>query len=414
MFRTLVALTLLAAPAHASDAASDAAAENAAPAPASAAQPATVEAARVTPVELRVPVSGSLVARSPALIYPQLAGTEVTELLVEPGDRVTRGQVLARLSQSAVKAQLAQAEAEAQRSEAAVRQASNQIDSAEATFAQALAALKRTRQLQQGGSATRAALDDVIAAEAAARAQAASARDGLAVAEAARAQAEAAVDLARLNLDWTEVTSPVDGVVSARDAQLGVMGSASGDPMFTIISDGSIEWQAEVVETALKGLKLGDPAIATVAGLGEVEGRVRRLPAAVDPATRLGELRITLDASDGLRPGLFASGWVIIDRHEGLTVPLTAVLDDAGGQVVQVVADGTVETRTVAAGVIWQGRREILSGLKAGEQVITRAGAFFRDGDHVVTVTAPDAGAEAGADRDQPPPGGAARAEVAP
>ena len=383
MLRTLLALTLLAVPAQAADPVAEAA-----PAPASAAQPATVEAARITPVELRVPVSGSLVARSPALIYPQLSGAEVTELLAEPGDRVTRGQVLARLSQSAVKAQLAQAEAEVQRTVAAIRQASNQIDSAEATFAQALAALKRTRQLQEGGSATRAALDDVIAAEAAARAQAASARDGLAVAEAARAQAEAAVDLARLNLGWTEVTSPVDGMVSARDVQLGAMGSASGDPMFTIVSDGSIEWQAEVVETALDQLKLDDPAIASVAGLGEIRGHVRRLPAAVDPATRLGQLRITLEAADGLRTGLFASGWVIVDRHQGLTVPLTAVLDDAGGPVVQVVADGVVVTRPVLAGAIWQGRREILSGLSEGEQVITRAGAFFRDGDRVVAVPA--------------------------
>lgn len=389
MFRGLLVLSLLAAaPVHAADPVAEAGAQAAA-----AALPATVEAARVTPVELRVPVSGSLVARRLALVFPQYAGAEVTELLVEPGDHVTRGQVLARLSQSAVKAQLAQAEAEAQRTVAAVRQASNQIDSAEATFAQALAALKRTRQLQEGGSATRAALDDVIAAEAAARAQAASARDGLAVAEAARAQADASVDLARLNLGWTEVTSPVDGVVSARNVQIGAVGSSAGDPMFTIVSDGSIEWQAEVVETALGQLKVDDPAIASVAGLGQVAGRVRLLPAAVDPATRLGELRITLDARDGLRTGLFASGWVIVDRHDGLTVPLTAVLDEAGGPVVQVVKDGVVETRDVQAGAIWQGRREILAGLTAGEQVITRAGAFFRSGDRVDPVSegAPEA-----------------------
>ena len=195
------------------------------------------------------------------------------------------------------------------------------------------------------------------------------------------------MDLAQLNLGWTEVTSPVDGVVSARDVQLGAMGSGTGDAMFTIVGDGSIEWQAEVVETALQQLKLDDPAIASVAGLGEVRGHVRRLPAAVDAATRLGDLRVTLEQTAGLRPGLFASGWIIVDRHDGLTVPLTAVLDDIGGQVVQVVADGMVETRAVQAGAIWQGRREILSGLQPGEQVITRAGAFFRDGDRVVPVT---------------------------
>ncbi|WP_281290023.1 efflux RND transporter periplasmic adaptor subunit [Paracoccus aurantiacus] len=356
--------------------------------------PVTVVPATVMPIEIRVPASGSLVARELALVYPQLAGDEITELLVEEGDRVTKGQVLARLSDLTVKAQLAQADAEAQRADAAVGQARSQIDSTEATLAQAAAALERTRQLQRGGSATRAALDEVVANEAAARAAAASARDGLAVAEAARAQANAALDLAKLNRDRTSVTSPVDGIVSERSARLGALGSAAGDPMFTIIADGTIEWQADVVETALNRLKVGDPVLASVAGMGEVPGVVRLLPAAVDPVTRLGEMRISLDQVVGLRSGLFASGWVIVDRHDGVAVPLTAVLEGDGAQIVQVVRDGIVETREIKAGAIWKGNREILTGLASGEQVIERAGAFFRDGDKVSPVTAEEPPAE--------------------
>lgn len=380
----ILLLTFLATPALAADPVPGANA--AVPPQAATGQPVSVTSARITPIEIRVPASGSLVARQLALVYPQLAGEEVTELLAETGDRVERGQVLARLSDLTVKAQLAQAEAEAKRAGAAVRQAQSQIDSAGAALAQAASALGRTQQLQRGGSATRAALDDVVAAEAAARAAAASARDGLAVAEAAQAQAEAAADLARLNLARTEVRAPVDGFVSARDARIGALGSAAGDPMFTIVGDGTIEWQAEVVETALSRLKVGDPVIAAIAGQGEVTGKVRLLPAAVDPETRLGEMRVTLDQVEGLRTGLFASGWVIVDRHDGLSVPLTAVLEGVDGQFVQVVRDATVETRAVEAGAIWQGRREILSGLAAGERVILRAGAFFRDGDRVEPV----------------------------
>lgn len=349
-------------------------------------QSATVVDAEIAPVEIRVPVSGSLVPRQEALVYPQVSGYEVTELLAEIGDTVERGDVLARLSDLTVRAQLAQAEAEAQRAGAGVGQARSQIDSAEASLAQAEAALQRTQRLQRGGTATQAALDEVVANEAAARAAVASARDGLAVALATQATAQAAVEIAGLNLQRTEIRAPVDGVVTGRNVRIGALGNAAGEPMFEIVAEGEIEWEAEVIETALEELSRGDAAIAKVAGLGEVQGEVRLLPATVDQATRLGRLRISMAETAGLKPGLFASGWVITDRHDGVTVPLTAVLAGTEGEVVQVVRDGVIESREVVAGAIWQGRREILRGLAAGETVVARAGAFFRNGDRIDAV----------------------------
>ncbi|MFV0294058.1 MAG: efflux RND transporter periplasmic adaptor subunit [Paracoccus sp. (in: a-proteobacteria)] len=353
-----------------------------------AAQAVSVVAASMMPIEVRIPVSGSLVARQEALVYPRVSGFEVTEILAEVGDDVMRGQVLARLSDETLKAQLAQAQAEAQRASAAVGQAQSQIDSAEATLAHTVSALDRARQLQRGGSATQAALDQAVADEAATRATLASARDGLAVAHAARATADAAADIARLNLERIDIVAPVDGVVTARSAQIGALGGTGGEPMFTIVSQGEVEWQADVVETALGQLNVDDPAIVAVAGMGEISGRVRLLPASVDPATRLGTLRIVLDSDKPLTTGLFASGWVIADRHEGVGVPLTAILSGPDGDVVQVVdAGGVIETRKVLAGAIWQGQREILSGVTEGETVISRAGAFFRDGDQISPVS---------------------------
>lgn len=379
----VLAALLLAAPLSADEAAS--------PEAPLAVPSATVAAALPAEVQARVPVSGTLVARQQVQVFPQVSGFEITEILAEAGDQVERGQVLARLASETLAAQLAQAEAEYQRAEAGVGQAQSNITSADAALTQAVTALERARQLRQGGNTSQAVLDQAVAAEASARAAAASATDGLSVARAALAQAEAARRIAQLNRDRAQIAAPVAGLVVARNAELGALSGAAAQPLFTLIADGAVEMEAEVIETALQALGVGDPAEIVIAGMGEVAGEVRLIPASVDPVTRLGLMRISLAARPGLRIGLFASGWVITARREALTVPATAVLSDAEGDRVQVVSENRVETRPVRAGLLWDGRREIVEGLAEGETVIARSGAFFRDGDQVRAVN--DAGA---------------------
>ena len=349
----------------------------------------TVAPATRTEMHARVPVSGTIVARQEVQVYPEVAGHEIVEILVEAGDEVAQGQVLARLSTDTLTAQLEQARAEYQRAETGVSQAQSTIDSAAATLTQAQSVLQRVRQLREGGTAPQSALDDAIAAEASARAQADSAADGLAVARAALAQAEAAQRIAQLNLDRAAIKAPRAGVVISRTARLGAMAGSGGDPLFTILADGEVELSAEVIETALPRLEVGDPADISVAGRPPIAGTVRLVPAAVDPVTRLGIMRITLEAGEGVRIGQFASGWVTTDRRQAITVPASAVLADESGERVQVVKDGVVETRPVTAGLLWDGRREIVEGLDQGDQVIARSGAFFRTGDRV-RVMAPE------------------------
>ena len=343
----------------------------------------TLAPAELSQIEARVPISGSLVARRQVQIHANVTGHEIKGIVADVGDRVKMGDVLAWLSDDVLSAQFAQATAEYQRAEAAVRQAESQIDSAVATLTEAASALERTRSLRKSGNASQAVLDQAVAAEASAQAASAVASNGLGVARATLAQAEAARRLARLNLDYARIITPVDGVVVERNAELGALSGSGGDPLFTVIEGGEIELAADVIETALSRLKPGDAAEIEVAGVGLVTGSLRLAPASVDPLTRLGQARVSLAADPRLRVGLFAQGWITTDRREALTVPTAAILADAAGERVQVVRDGRVETREIRAGLIWQGRREILSGLEPGEQVIARAGAFFRDGDRV-------------------------------
>ncbi|MCQ0968920.1 efflux RND transporter periplasmic adaptor subunit (plasmid) [Paracoccus sp. TK19116] len=373
-----LALTLLAQPSLAQD---DVAASPA------AAPSVTVASAQIAEVRAEVPVSGTLVARQEVQVFPQVSGFEITELLVEAGDQVTAGQLLARVSDSTLAAQLKQAEAEYQRAQAGVGQARSQIASAEAARTQAVTALDRAQRLRDSGNASQAALDQAVAAEANAQAQAASASDGLAVAEAALAQADAARSIAALNLEHTRIKAPVAGLIVDRNARLGAIAAPGAEPLFTIVAGGDIEVSAEVIETALQSLEPGLPARVQVAGVGAIEGKVRLVPASVDPVTRLGLVRISLTSDPRLRTGLFASGWITTAVRDAVTIPSAAILADAEGETVRVVGDaGMVEVRPVRAGLLWDGRREIAEGLAEGETVIARSGAFFRTGDQITPI----------------------------
>ena len=343
----------------------------------------TVATATVTEVVNRIPISGTLEPYREVLVYPQVTGYPIEELMVDIGAKVAKGDTLAQLNTDTLKAQLSQANAEFVRAQAGVRQAQSQIASTKASAAQARSVLERTQQLDRSGNVTQAALDQAVANSQTADAAAASAEDGLEVAKAQVLQAQAQLDIAQLNLDHATIKAPTAGIVSARNAQVGAIATSGADPLFRMIQDGVIEVKADVVETALAQIGIGDPAQVDIPGAGTVQGAVRLVAPTVDATNRLGDVRVSLEGSNALRTGIFAGGWIITDRHEGLTVPTTAILTDAKGDYLLEVQDNTLIRRAITAGLIWNDVREVISGLDDGAVVVARASAFFSDGDKV-------------------------------
>lgn len=343
----------------------------------------TVATATVTEVVNRIPISGTLEPYREVLVYPQVTGYPIEELMVDIGAKVAKGDTLAQLNTDTLKAQLSQANAEFVRAQAGVRQAQSQIASTKASAAQARSVLERTQQLDRSGNVTQAALDQAVANSQTADAAAASAEDGLEVAKAQVLQAQAQLDIAQLNLDHATIKAPTAGIISARNAQVGAIATSGADPLFRMIQDGVIEVKADVVETALAQIGIGDPAQVDIPGAGAVQGTVRLVAPTVDATNRLGDVRVSLEGSNALRTGIFAGGWIITDRHEGLTVPTTAILTDAKGDYLLEVKDNTLIRRDITAGLIWNDVREVISGLDDGAVVVARASAFFSDGDKV-------------------------------
>jgi HlyD family secretion protein len=350
----------------------------------------TVATAEIAEVINRVPISGTLEPYREVLVYPQVTGFPIEDLMVDIGAQVAKGDILAQLNTDTLNAQVAQANAEYVRAQAGVRQAQSQIASTQASAGQALSVLERNQQLERSGNVTQAALDQATANSQTADAAAASAQDGLEVAKAQVLQAQAQLDIAQLNLDHATIKAPTSGIISARNAQVGAIATSGAEPLFRMIEDGVIEVKAEVVETALAQISLDDPAKVDLPGVGTIDGRVRLVAPTVDPTNRLGVVRLSLDGSSKLRTGIFAGGWIVTDQHEGLTVPTTAILTDANGDYLLEVLDNTLIRRDITPGLVWNDRREVLVGLNEGAVVIAKASAFFSDGDKVNPIPQKD------------------------
>ncbi|MEP9376778.1 efflux RND transporter periplasmic adaptor subunit [Aquabacter sp. CN5-332] len=335
-------------------------------------------------------VTGSLLPREEIQVGPEIEGYRLVEILAEVGDKVEKGQVLARLSRDMLDVQLAQNTANAAKAKATIAQQRANIDQMLAQEAEATSAVERTRQLRKTGVASQEALDERERAVKVAAAQVAAARETLLASEADAKFVDAQRAEIELRLKRTDVKAPEAGVVLSRDARIGaIVLSTRGEPLFRIAEGGAVDLDAEVPESIMARMKVGQKVQVTPAGFtSPVDGTVRLISAQLDKATRLGKVKIALADDPRLRPGTYARGVVELGRHEGLSVPLSAVMFDAEGAYVLVVKDGVVAERRVEAGLKNQGRIEILHGVTAGDQVVARAGGFLRDGDHVTAVEA--------------------------
>lgn len=345
-------------------------------------------------------VVGSLVPREEVLVGVDLDGYRLTELLAEEGDVVKAGQVLARLSTDTLEILLAQNTSSLARNDAAIAQAKSQIAEAIATETQAKSALDRGESLKTKGFVAQDVLDQRQSSAQTAVARRQSAEQGLTLAEADKTLTEALRRELELRLSKTEIKAPADGIILSRSARVGAIVSGAGEPLFRLARDGSIELEAQVPETSLAQIVVGQTVLVMAPGHATpIKGTVRLVSPKIDDVTRLGKVRVALPADARVTSGSFARGTVEIARETGIALPVSAIVTASGSPTTQVVVDGKIQTRTLKTGISGAGYIEVLSGVEPGEMVVARAGSFVRDGDAVTPVAAasPEIGLSQGA-----------------
>jgi HlyD family secretion protein len=324
----------------------------------------TVTTPQTVSMAQKISANGNLAAWQEAIIGAEASGLKITDVRVNVGDRVQRGDVLATLQSDTLRAELAQAEGLLAEATASAQEAKAQSD--------------RARSLQQQGFFSNAQLSQTLAADASAQARVQSAR--------------AMVQLQTVRLSQTQVRAPDAGVISARQATVGSVVGA-GTELFRLIRQGRIEWRAEVTAAEIGRIQVG-AAVQIKAASGQLlQGKVRMLAPSVDAQTRNAIVYVDLPAATGsARAGMYAQGEIALGQSQALTVPQSAVVvRDGFSYVYTVGADQKVSQLKVQTGRQSGDRVEVTSGLKADARVVASGGAFLNHGDTVRVVDAPAA-----------------------
>lgn len=318
-------------------------------------------------VERVINATGTLGARREMPIGIAGEGGQVVRVLVQPGDWVKTGQVLAIIDQ------------DVQTQQARSLAAQIQVNQADAVLAQN--ELDRALQLVDRGFISKADVDRRRATRDAAQARV----------EIARAQLrEAQARNGRLN-----IRAPEGGLVLERNVEPGQVVGAGSGVLFRLAAGGEMELRAQMGEADLANLSVGVRAEVQPVGAGRTfEGQVWQLLPVINETSRQGIARIALPYDKALRPGGFASAAVISGSSQSPVLPESAVLSDDKGSYVYVVGkDNKVERRDVTTGTVTPRGIAIASGITGKERVVLYAGGFLNPGE---TVRPQMQGAKAG------------------
>lgn len=304
-----------------------------------------------------ISATGNLAARRELPVGIAGEGGQVMQVLVEPGQWVGAGQVLATIDRRV------------QTQQAASLGSSIAVSEADARLAEAN--LSRAQALVSRGFISKADIDRLTATRDAARARV----------NVARAQYQQSL-ASNSRLD---IRAPAAGLVLERRVEPGQVVSAGSGVLFRMAKGGELELLARMGESDLANMRPGMRAQVTPVGSAAAfSGEIWQVAPVVDPQTRQGIARIALAYNTALRPGGFASAKIVSGAANVPLLPESAVLSDSKGSYVMVVGkDNKIEHRPVKIGSVADAGVTIVEGLSGQEMVVKSAGAFLNPGEAV-------------------------------
>lgn len=313
--------------------------------------------------------AGSLYAWQEVAVGAEVSGYRIADVLVDVGESVRKGQVLARLDDTLLRD--------------AVNQAQAAVNVAKANAEQAQSSARRGNALQQPGIISKQDAEQLNTTAATAAAQ--------------LANAESQLKSAQQKLEYASIHASDNGVISARNAAPGQIASAGGT-LFSLIRDNRIEWRAEIPAADITKVRRGMTARIKRDDGTYANGTVRTVSPGLDPNTQRGTAYVDLKLENQLRPGMYVTGSIATTKNSTLQVPLSAVtVRDGFSYVFLLQADNSVRQQRVNVGRLGSDTIELLDGVAAGDRIVSSGVGLLRDGDRVTVAAGTSAAATAAA-----------------
>ncbi len=291
-----------------------------------------------------IKATGPVSAWQEAIIGAEISGQRLVDVIADVGDNVKKGQVLARFNTETLDAEHAELEA---------------------NWITAESNRKRALTLRDSGAMSNQVIDDYINQAAVAKAQ---------------------LEAKALQRKYAEVVAPDDGVISARNATLGAVGSA-GDELFRLIRQNRLEWRGELTAEQVVRVTPGQKVHLTLPNGNSAYGSIRQIAPSVNPDTRMTLVFADIEADSSSQAGMYAAGEITLGKQTALSVPAKSVVIRDGHAYVFVISNDdsgtTVNMQDVHVGQIQGGKAQILSGISPGERIVAQGAGFLNDGDSV-------------------------------
>ena len=355
------------------------------------------EKIQLTTVADSFQASGTLRAKTSTVLSSRVAG-QIELLAVRAGDRVRQGQVVAEIESRDAGVRLRRAQAavvEAQRgldeAEGGIRGAEAAVRAAEANRDLALTTRKRYDVLRDRRSISPQEYDEVDTRYKAAVQETERAQAGVSAAKSRRLQAlarieqaEAEVESSSVSLAYFRIVSPIDGIVTSRTAEPGMM-AAPGLPLLSIEDTRTYQLEVAVEESRVASVRPGQAARLEFDALGggAIDGRVVEVAPSSDSGARTYTVKLQLKGAPGhraLRSGLFGRAIFTTGSRQALVVPQSALVRHGQLEGVYIVANNVATFRIVKTGKAYEQGIEILSGLTPGTRILTAPPSGISDG----------------------------------
>lgn len=304
---------------------------------------------------------GTIAAKDIANVSARVNGVAIERILVEEGERVKAGQILAVFDTDAMEQQVLQAEAD--------------VAEAEATLANATADAARVLPL--------------IDIDAISKQEADRYRTAKLQAQAALQASRARLSTQRLTVSNANVVAPVSGIISEKMAEVGMV--AGGEPLFTIIKGGILEWRADIDPKLIGEVNVGTPVKVSLPGGDSVMGQVSRIAPTADNNRQI-TIYASLAANAKVRAGMYQTGEFLLGNSSAQTVPNSAIVSNDGYDYVMLVSNiatkdgqniGRIKQQRVTLGERFGDSVALTEPLPADSQLVKQGGSFLNDGDLV-------------------------------